>query len=114
MSKNCELMNIRVLTNFWELSALRPAWESLESGSFLPMQDYIWARACASNFAPTGTLRMVVIQDQEQVVAIAPLVYSLQHRALEWLGVSQTMEPAQALCASEKAMPLLAQAMAEL
>ncbi|MFA5975529.1 MAG: GNAT family N-acetyltransferase [Elusimicrobiota bacterium] len=103
-------MTIRIIQNQEDLNKLRPAWVQLERPPHLPMQQFIWWQACASAFTQNGELRIVVVEEGNDVVAIAPLVQPAGKAGAEMLGASQFSEPTDVLYANEDVLPVLAEA----
>jgi CelD/BcsL family acetyltransferase involved in cellulose biosynthesis len=78
------------------------------------MQDFIWVRAVAEVFAPSGRLQVLVLKDGGRVKAAAPLFLRGGEPCLELLGVSTLFEPADAVWADDAALHELARALASL
>jgi len=107
-------MKARIIDVTDGLEALRGAWGRLEPGAVSPMQQFIWAQACASALTREGELRVLVVEEGEEAVAIAPLVHHNGKPCLEMLGVAELSEPTDVLCADRGALPTLAAAMLDL
>src|SRR5207244_1418930 len=107
-------MRTRLVDGLEGLQALRPAWEALERPAMLPMQQYIWAEACASAFANQGHLRILILEENGKTVAIAPFVRRDRTPYLEFLGVHELHEPTDVICADESVLPRLAEALRDL
>jgi CelD/BcsL family acetyltransferase involved in cellulose biosynthesis len=108
------ILKSRIIRDLESLSALRPAWTKLEQATVLPMQQFIWSQACAETFACRGELRLVVLEDGSETVAIAPLVHRQGSPCLEFLGVAQLFEPADILYSNPEVLSPLASALVEL
>jgi hypothetical protein len=98
-----------------QLGQLAGVWDSLAANSANPMQQYIWARACAEAFDAHSRLQTVVVGSAGHPGAIAPLVKhgSLGSR-LEMLGVRELYEPMDFLYANLTQLSALAEALAEM
>jgi len=94
----------RIIESLDHLGALHAAWSRLEHGAVVPMQHFIWAQACASAFTPETELRVLVVEEGHEPVAIAPLVHRKGSPCLEMLGVSELNEPADVVCAGGDAV----------
>src|ERR1019366_5651324 len=104
-------MKTRIIEGVEGLDGLAEAWEKLESGTRLPMQQFIWARTCAAAFASRGELRVLVVEDGGEVLAIAPFVKREGNSCLEMLGTSQLYEPSDAVFSMPEALAPLADAL---
>jgi len=78
------------------------------------MQQVIWSRACVSTFLPHVDLRILVLEDGNKIVAIAPLACCKGGVRLEMLGVSTLFEPMDVVYADRDVLPALAHAMVDL
>lgn len=80
-----------------------------------PMHGHGWARECAAAFNPSDALRVIVVGNQDNPQAIAPLVArgSLV-KQLEQIGVHELYEPTDLLYANETALDELAAKLASL
>lgn len=107
-------MRTRLITKLDDLNALGAAWGRLEPSAVSPMQQFIWAQACASALTREGELRVVVVEEGGDIVAIAPLVHPHGKACLEMLGVAELGEPTDVLCANGDALRTLAAAVADL
>jgi CelD/BcsL family acetyltransferase involved in cellulose biosynthesis len=103
-------VSFRVLTTHEELEAEASRWGVLEEAARSPAQQFAWVRACAAAFE--GELRIVVVEDDEAIIAVAPL--SERAGALELLGARELFEPGDFLYRDEKALDELARQVARL
>jgi CelD/BcsL family acetyltransferase involved in cellulose biosynthesis len=103
-------MNIRIIDNIDALDALAPAWNALEKKCELPMQQFIWARACASVLRHKYDLCVVAIEEDGKINALAPLAREHGNRYLEVLGVKEYGEPTDVIYADQNALHRLAAA----
>jgi CelD/BcsL family acetyltransferase involved in cellulose biosynthesis len=86
------------------LDELKDAWSALDSTARNPMQQFIWARACADAFAAEDALRVVALGDR----AFAPLVRRCGAlERWEMLG-TQLHEPQDVAYADDEAADALA------
>ena len=104
----------RIIDGADGLAALRGAWSRLEHSAVSPMQQFIWAEACASILTEKGELRVVVVEEGQDLVAVAPLVRRHGSPCLEMLGVAEIGEPTDVLYANHDALRALADALADL
>ena len=107
-------MQTRIIDGLDGLNALRTAWEALESATFYPTQQFIWAQACASTFNGNGQLHIVVLEEAGRTIAIAPLVRYYGKSHFECLGEAELYEPTDLIYAGREALWVLASALANL
>lgn len=106
--------SVRIVRDLPGLASLQHAWEALTAIGTSPMQHYIWARACAETFA-AGRLRIVALESQGEIVAIAPLrTRGGFPTKLELLGVTELYEPTDLLYADAPALAALAERLADM
>lgn len=104
----------RIVRDLAGLTGLQQAWEALTAAATSPMQHYIWARACAETFA-AARLRVVAVESQGEIVAIAPLrARGGFPTKLELLGVTELYEPTDLLYADGAALAALAETLADM
>lgn len=96
-----------------QLDQLAGVWDSLAATPASPMQQYIWARACAEAF--DDRLQIVAVGPAAHPVALAPLVKrgGVVSR-LEMLGVRELYEPMDFLYDDPSHLSTLAEALAEM
>src|SRR5262245_78064 len=96
-----------------QLDQLAGVWDSLAATQASPMQQYIWARACAEAFDTNGRLQMVAVGSAAHLVALAPLVKrgGIVSR-FEMLGVRELYEPMDFLYDDPSHLSTLAEALA--
>jgi CelD/BcsL family acetyltransferase involved in cellulose biosynthesis len=98
-----------------DLDQLSAAWDRLARRSGSPIEQYIWAKACAETFGDRYSLRALVVGPSERPVAIAPLSRRRRPLApLELVGVHALREPMDFLYANRDAAMALARVLAEL
>jgi len=107
-------MKARIIEGLDGLGALGTAWATLEQNAFLPMQHFIWSQAGAAAFTRDGELRLLVLEEGDDVAAIAPLVQRKERHCLEFLAMEEFFEPTDVLCGRSEAMPALAKALVDL
>lgn len=107
-------MKAYILRNKDDLDSLKSSWTRLENHAALPMQHFIWAQACARVHTQEGELRILVLEENGEVVAIAPLVHRQGSPRLEILGVAQHSEPTDVIFARPEALVSLANALVDL
>ena len=107
-------MQTRIIDGLDGLNALRPAWEALEPTTFFPTQQFIWAQACVAAFSGKCQLHMLVLEEAERAIAIAPLVRYHGKPHFECLGVAELYEPNDLLYSGAEAARGLAMALADL
>jgi len=107
-------MKARIIDKMVDLNALRGAWSRLERHAVSPMQQFIWTQACVSTLTAEGELRVVVVEEGEDIVAVAPLVQPQGKPCLKMLGVSELGEPTDALCKDKDALRALATTLLDL
>jgi CelD/BcsL family acetyltransferase involved in cellulose biosynthesis len=97
------------------LDQFSAAWDRLARRSGSPIEQYIWAKACAEAFGDQYTLQALVVGPCDRPVAIAPLARRRRPLApLELLGVHALREPMDFLYANKAAASSLARVLAEL
>src|SRR5438105_1392158 len=86
-------MRAHLLHDLSGLDALGPAWERLEPHATLPMQQFIWVRACAAALPAGGRLNVLALEDGGRTVAFVPLIRSPKTAYFELLGAADITEP---------------------
>jgi CelD/BcsL family acetyltransferase involved in cellulose biosynthesis len=84
-----------------ELDALAGRWRALDEWAATPAQRLAWIRACASGFG--GELEIVVAEQGDQLLAVAPMVVR-EEGALELVGARELNEPADFAYRDEAAL----------
>src|ERR1039457_6700338 len=108
------MRRVRILEKIDGLAAMEKTWTDLETSAWLPMQQFIWAEACAQVHTQEGELRILVLEEGEDIVAIAPLVHRKGSSHLEILGVPQLSEPTDVVFARSDVLASLASALVAL
>ncbi|MCP5023878.1 MAG: GNAT family N-acetyltransferase [bacterium] len=84
-------------------------WNCVPSNSRMPMQHYIWARACEEAFATPEGVRVATVGPRECYTAIAPLAAMPSCSGyLSLLGAEDLWESGEVLYADETALDSLA------
>ena len=78
------------------------------------MQQAIWSQACASTLASHVDLRILVLEDGNELVAIAPFACHKGSARLEMLGVATLFEPMDVLYSNPDVLPALGDAIVNL
>jgi CelD/BcsL family acetyltransferase involved in cellulose biosynthesis len=95
-----------------ELHELAAHWDRLAARSGSPMDQFIWARACADVLADRYSLHVVAVGPPERPAAIAPLARLRRPLApLELLGVRELREPMGFLYEDDEAAARLVEAL---
>jgi hypothetical protein len=104
---------IQQFSDLDQLDQLAGVWDSLATAPASPMQQYIWARACANAF--DDRLQIVAVGPVAHPIALAPLVRrgGIVSR-LEMLGVRELYEPMDFLYNDPSHLSTLAEALAEM
>jgi len=98
-----------------DLDQLSGAWDRLARKSGSPIQQYIWAKACAEAFGDRYSLQVLALGPRDRPVAIAPLARRRRPLAsVELLGVHDLREPMDFLYANRAAATSLARTLTEL
>lgn len=101
----------RIVRDVASLDAMAEAWDALAAPAVAPMQQYAWARACASAFTGRRALHVVAVKGPSGL-AVAPLV---RHRDImgrvEFLGSPELDEPADILASDGVSLARLAEAL---
>ena len=103
-------MPVRVLTTLGELDAEASRWGLLDEVARSPGERFTWVRASAAAFG--GDLRIVLLEEDGEIVAVAPL--SGRAGVLELLGARELFEPGDFLYRDETALEELARNVAKL
>jgi CelD/BcsL family acetyltransferase involved in cellulose biosynthesis len=99
----------RVVRSLDDLDQLAAAWDALAGGAGSPMQQFIWARACAESYCRRGDqLHVVTVGPAGRPTAIAPLIRRRGLGRLEMLGGREWYEPTDFLYADRPALDALA------
>jgi len=106
----------RVVRSLDDLDQLAAAWDALAGGAGSPMQQFIWARACAESYCRRGgQLHVVTVGPARRPTAIAPLIRQRDMGRLDMLGCEKWMhEPTDFLYADRPALDALAGTLASL
>ena len=106
----------RVVRSLDDLDQLAAAWDALAGGAGSPMQQFIWARACAESYCRRGDqLYVVTVGPAGRPTAIAPLIRRRGLGRLEMLGGRELYgEPTDFLYADRPALDALAGTLASL
>ena len=105
----------RVVRSLDDLDQLAAAWDALAGGAGSPMQQFIWARACAESYCRRGDqLHVVTVGPAGRPTAIAPLIRRRGLGRLEMLGGRELYEPTDFLYADRPALDALAGTLASL
>jgi CelD/BcsL family acetyltransferase involved in cellulose biosynthesis len=106
---------IRVLRHLHEIDDIADRWDELASSSGCPTGSAAWTQAAASAFGLQRRLRVVVVECDGRLEAIAPLVAggSLPG-AWRLIGMRQLAEPADFLARDEAALERLTATLARL
>lgn len=109
------MASTQTIRNLDDLKRLAGVWNQLASTLASPMQQYIWARACAEAFDAGGRLQIVAVESAGRLAALAPLVKGGGVISpLEMLGVSELYEPMDFLYADPLELSVLANALADM
>jgi CelD/BcsL family acetyltransferase involved in cellulose biosynthesis len=98
-----------------DFDQLADAWDRLARKSGSPIEQYIWAKACAETLSDRYSPYVLAVGPPDQPLAIAPLARRRRPLApLELLGVHELREPMDFLYANASAAASLAGVLAEL
>jgi CelD/BcsL family acetyltransferase involved in cellulose biosynthesis len=98
-----------------ELDQLAGGWDRLANRSGSPIEQFMWARACADALSDRHSLHVLVVGPADRPIAIAPLVKRRRPLApLELLGVHELREPMDLLYQDASAATALARVLATL
>ena len=105
----------RVVRSLDDLDQLAAAWDALAGEAGSPMQQFIWARACAESYCRRGDqLHVVTVGPAGWPTAIAPLIRRRGLGRLEMLGGRELYMPTDFLYADRPALDALADTLASL
>jgi CelD/BcsL family acetyltransferase involved in cellulose biosynthesis len=103
----------RVIRDLHDLEHLAKDWHALSGSARIPMQEYIWVRACAASFSPREHLHVVTVVRDGVVSAIAPLITRGRNPLrLTLPGLDRLFEPMDFVFADDEALAVLADALA--
>jgi CelD/BcsL family acetyltransferase involved in cellulose biosynthesis len=109
--KDSEAQSVaKLLTSRESLAAALPDWDGspLGANALTPMQTKPWIQACAETFSHGGELRVVVLEDDRGIAAIAPFVRREAFPAVnELLGLRELSEPSDLIYRDEAALKSL-------
>ncbi len=107
---------IKIISNPDEIHLLKNDWNKLAEPFRTPTLRYEWFAACAEAFCKPGQLRIVVINSQRGVTAIAPLVLTRKNgmERLELLGMSLLFETGGFIYKDEESLRELIDAVFEM
>ena len=92
-----------------DFDQLADAWDRLARKSGSPIEQYIWAKACAEELSDRYSPYVLAVGPPDQPIAIAPLARRRRPLApLELLGVHELREPMDFLYANASAAASLA------
>jgi CelD/BcsL family acetyltransferase involved in cellulose biosynthesis len=99
-----------------DLDQLADAWDRLARKSGSPIEQYIWAKACAEALSDRYSLQVLALGPRDEPVAIAPLARRRRRplAPLELLGVHELREPMDFLYTNASAAASLVRVLAEL
>ncbi len=98
-----------------DFDQLADPWDRLARKSGSPIEQYIWAKACADALSDRYRPYVLVVGPPDHPIAIAPLARRRRALApLELLGVHELREPMDFLYANASAAASLARVLAEL
>jgi CelD/BcsL family acetyltransferase involved in cellulose biosynthesis len=99
-----------------DFDQLAAAWDRLARKSGSPIEQYIWAKACAEALGDRYNPYVLVVGPPDRPVAIAPLARRRRRplAPLELLGVHELREPMDFLYANASAAVSLVRALAKL
>jgi CelD/BcsL family acetyltransferase involved in cellulose biosynthesis len=87
-------MQINIITDISEMTALEMDWKQVDSKFPCPTQHYIWAKACMEIYSYSSSISIVLVRRDSAVVAIAPLCKTMGFlSAYEQIGVKDHNEP---------------------
>jgi CelD/BcsL family acetyltransferase involved in cellulose biosynthesis len=105
-------MTLRIIDSIDALKPLADAWNRLADATQSPLLRHEWFTACAAAFCPPGRLYVMVLDDDEGIAAVAPLVSNPSHgiRRLEVLGTAALGELSGFLYRDEASLTALVNA----
>jgi CelD/BcsL family acetyltransferase involved in cellulose biosynthesis len=108
--------NHKLMTTVWEVEDLAKSWNAFTETISLPMQQFGWIKACATNFSSTQELKIVVYGTSEKPLAIAPLVRNSTRKngRLEIAGFKELSEPVDLIWANRQSLKSLITALTRL
>ncbi len=107
---------IEIITDLALLDPLKPSWDVLADTQGSPLLRFDWFVSCAETLYVGDELRVVVVREDDRVMAIAPLCLTKRSgvRTLELLGSSILHEPTAFLYADHNSLSRLIQAVIDL
>jgi CelD/BcsL family acetyltransferase involved in cellulose biosynthesis len=91
-------VNVEVITTAQQLAELAPVWDRLvaRAGAVHPFVTHTWIRTWWECFGAEGELRILVVRDDREPIAIAPLmrrkerIYGARHECLRFTANDHT------------------------
>ena len=109
-------MKARIINDSGDLNQISHAWANMRlSADVPPTHDYIWYLSCAETLIEPSSLFVVIVEDNSDLCAIAPLVHiSGFPGGYELIGDSTLGEPSDLVYTSESSLAYLLTSLAEL
>jgi len=100
---------IKIISNVADMTPYESGWNRLAEQAGSPLLSFEWFKACALTLHIKDALHIVIYTEQDQLLAIAPLVKVRRHNTywLEIMGTSRLCEPADLLAESPEALDIL-------
>lgn len=107
------MITVDVIDDLARLPQLAIGWAHLGERFPTPLLQFEWFLSCAEALYKPGQLHVVVLKDEDRIIAIAPLAQAPRRFAqwLEIMGVTRLQEPSGLLYESEEALRRLLRAL---
>ena len=110
MTLNDSVIALNLIKNVKNLKQISGIWNTLKNSVHSPIEDLSWIQSCAEEFWADGKLRILIAQQGDQSISLAPLVkrsFKGLFPHLEMLGVRQLLEPMDFLYTDETMLKIL-------
>lgn len=93
-------MHIEIVSSLSKMAGLHDDWNAIEPAMTSPLLRWEWFYSAVEAFHRKQRLRLIVVRQGGQVVAVAPLVASTSGigKCLELIGVAPLQEPCGLVC----------------
>ena len=97
------------MTDVDDFYSLQKGWDALAGPSGNPLMQFAWYASCVDAFSRHGRLYTIVVKEQDEIVAIAPLreVHDAGMKRFEILGSTLLCEPCGLLFKDTAALKML-------
>jgi hypothetical protein len=114
-TESLQASRVRVLRRVKEIQDIADTWDALASSASCPTGSAAWSMSAAEAFGLDRRLRVVVVESDRRLEAIAPLVAGTSlPGAWQMIGMRQLAEPSDFVCHDSQGLGRLTSALAQL